>query len=407
MRLPERKWWICGLLLLATMINYMDRQTMANTAAMIINDLKLSKAEYGHMETGFGIAFAVGSLIFGFVAERMSVRRLYPLVLMGWSLAAVASAWTHTFGQFLACRIIFGLFESAHWPCAMKVTFATLDAKDRTMGNSLVQSGASVASIITPQLLKLMLTAEDSSWRGAFQIVGFSGMAWIVVWFAVIRHGDLQPQHVKPANGPALDLGTIIRSGRFWAIALLIIGAQTCWQLFRVWLPLFLEQGRGYSKNEVKDLTSLYYIAADAGCILAGVFSLWLVKHWKLTTHMGKRRVYQACTLLTCSAALIPWLGRGLALDAVILVVGVGALGLFPCYYSFVQDLSDHHVGSLIGLMSMWVWAVTSPMHSAFGAWIDRTHSFDLGMAVAGLMPLLGVVSLAVLWKEEPSSKTA
>ena len=67
-----------------------------------------------------------------------------------------------------------------------------------------------------------------------------------------------------------------------------------------------------------------------------------------------------------------------------------------------VQDLSDHHVGKLTGLMSMWVWAITSPMHSAFGALIDRSHSFDMGMACAGLAPLLGVVSLALLWKEKP-----
>ncbi len=398
----QRKWWICGLLLLATMINYMDRQTMANTASRITTEFSLSQAQYGHLETGFGIAFAVGSLLFGFAAEKMSVRWLYPLILLGWSLAAVASAWTGTFGQLLVCRIVFGMFEAGHWPCAMKVTFATLDTKDRTMGNSLVQSGASIASIITPQLLKLMLTNDVASWRGAFQIVGFAGMAWIVVWFVIIRKTDLHSTRPATGEGPGLDLLPILRSGRFWAIAMLIVGAQTCWHLFRVWLPKFLQEGRGYGEDEVRNLTSLYYISSDVGCILAGVFSLWLVRRFQQTTHMAKRRVYQVCTLLTCCAAFIPWLGRGAPLVIVILLVGMGALGLFPCYYSFVQDLSDHHVGRLTGLMSMWVWAVTSPMHSAFGALIDRTHSFDMGMACAGLAPLLGVASLALLWKEEP-----
>ena len=402
MRLLERKWWICGLLLLATMINYMDRQTMANTASRITTEFSLSQAQYGHLETGFGIAFAVGSLLFGFAAEKFSVRWLYPVILLGWSLAAVASAWTGTFGQLLICRIIFGLFEAGHWPCAMKVTFATLDAKDRTMGNSLVQSGASVASIITPQLLKLMLTSDVASWRGAFQMVGFAGMAWVVLWFIIIRKTDLHSSRAVTEDGPALALLPILRSGRFWAIAMLIVGAQTCWHLFRVWLPKFLQEGRGYGEDEVRNLTSLYYVSSDIGCILAGVFSLWLVRRFQQTTHMAKRRVYQVCTLLTCSAVFIPWLGRGGPLVVVILLVGMGALGLFPCYYSFVQDLSDHHVGKLTGLMSMWVWAITSPMHSAFGALIDRSHSFDMGMACAGLAPLLGVVSLALLWKEKP-----
>jgi len=29
------KWWVCGLLLFASMINYMDRQTLANAAVRI------------------------------------------------------------------------------------------------------------------------------------------------------------------------------------------------------------------------------------------------------------------------------------------------------------------------------------------------------------------------------------
>src|SRR5207247_6536215 len=67
------KWWICGLLLLATTINYMDRQTLANAAVRIINEFKLSKEKYGDLELAFGWAFAAGSLLFGFIADRVSV----------------------------------------------------------------------------------------------------------------------------------------------------------------------------------------------------------------------------------------------------------------------------------------------------------------------------------------------
>ena len=183
------------------------------------------------------------------------------------------------------------------------------------------------------------------------------------------------------------------------------MGAQTCWALFRVWLPKFLQEGRGYSETAALSFNSAYFIATDVGCILAGILALWLVKNRGMTSHRAKRRVYQFCSLLTCSAALIPWLPHGFVLLAVILVVGAGALGLFPCYYSFVQELSDGHVGFLTGLLSCWVWLVTSPVHKKFGEIIDRTHSFDLGMACAGLVPLLGVVALAVLWKEEPVTR--
>jgi ACS family hexuronate transporter-like MFS transporter len=170
-----------------------------------------------------------------------------------------------------------------------------------------------------------------------------------------------------------------------------------------VWLPKFLIQGRGYTEHEALDFTSLYYIATDVGCLGAGFLSVWLVRRFSLSAHLAKRRVYLLCSLMTCAALLILWLPKGWMLLAVILIVGAGALGLFPCYYSFVQELSGRHVARLTGLLSMWVWAVTSPMHSAFGALVDRTKSFDLGMACAGLAPMIGVVALALLWRKEPT----
>ena len=52
------KWWVCGLLLLATTFNYMDRQTLANVAVRICNEFNLSQEKYGNLEMVFGWAFA-------------------------------------------------------------------------------------------------------------------------------------------------------------------------------------------------------------------------------------------------------------------------------------------------------------------------------------------------------------
>ena len=90
MPLPSEKtgawvWWVCGLLLLASTINYMDRQTLANTAPRIKAEFHLSSEQYGHLELAFGLAFACGATLFGIVADRTSVRWLYPAVVLAWS----------------------------------------------------------------------------------------------------------------------------------------------------------------------------------------------------------------------------------------------------------------------------------------------------------------------------------
>ena len=87
-----------------------------------------------------------------------------------------------------------------------------------------------------------------------------------------------------------------------------------------------------------------------------------------------------------------------------LLLIGAGALALFPCYYSFLQELSAVHVGRLTGLLSMWVWAVTSPLQSFFGMLADHTHSYDLGLVIAGLFPWIGVFAMKLLWSKDAVS---
>jgi len=404
-RPPSWKWAITGLLLLATTINYMDRVTLASASVRVTRELALDDAQYGNLELAFGWAFAAGSLVFGFLADRVRVYYLYPAILAAWSLMGMATGWTHGYFALIACRTLLGFFEAGHWPCALKTTFTLLSEKDRTMGNSMLQSGASIGAIVTPQIMKLLVTNQPGSWRTTFIAVGGAGLLWVALWLVCLRPRDLEtataPVNAAKNDGPGL--AAILRSGRFWAVALLIVGAQAAWHIYRVWLMKFLQTGRGYEERAALDFNSLYFIATDVGCILAGFVSLWLIRRRGASPHNARRTVYAGACVLTSLSVLLPSLGKGWPLLATLLLIGAGALALFPCYYSFVQDLSPNHVGRLTGLLSLWVWAVTSPMHSFFGLLADRTKSYDVGLVIAGLAPWLGVIAMKLLWrKSEP-----
>ncbi len=62
----------------------------------------------------------------------------------------IATGWTHGYAGLLVCRILLGCFEAGQWPCVVKTTFALLDEKDRTMGNSMMQSGSAFGAVIMP-----------------------------------------------------------------------------------------------------------------------------------------------------------------------------------------------------------------------------------------------------------------
>jgi ACS family hexuronate transporter-like MFS transporter len=312
----------------------------------------------------------------------------------------IATGWAQGFTGLLICRALLGFFEAAHWPCALKTTFALLHEKDRTMGNSILQSGASIGAVITPQIMRVMLTGQPGSWRSVFVTVGAAGLLWVVLWFAFMKPRELEPEADKSAAraDDLPELWSILRSKKFIAVALLIVGTQVVWHIHRAWLMKFLQTGRGYDEAAALNFTSLFYIATDVGCLVAGAASLWLIRRWGFSAHFARRRVYLCACCLTSLSVLLPWLGKGWPLLAVLLLIAAGALALFPCYYGYVQDLSTKFVGRLTGILSMFVWAVTSPMHLPFGALADRTHSYDLGLVIAGLAPWIGVVAMRRLW---------
>jgi ACS family hexuronate transporter-like MFS transporter len=86
------KWWVCGLLLFASAINYMDRQTLANAAVRITTQFHLNQEQYGNLEWAFGWAFAVGSVLSA-SWRSLTVRWVYPVVLVLWSGVGSPPAW--------------------------------------------------------------------------------------------------------------------------------------------------------------------------------------------------------------------------------------------------------------------------------------------------------------------------
>ena len=408
--LSRWQWTVSILLLLATMINYMDRQVLANMAVRIQTQLKISDTQYGNIEWAFGTAFAVGSLFFGFLVDRVSVRWLYPTILFAWSMVGFATGFVWDYSSLLVCRTMLGFFEAGHWPCALVVTFLILSKEERAFGNSILQSGASIGAILTPIIIAVFfwLNQDEKAWRPPFQIVGLVGVFWVVAWYINIPARSLErvndANQTEP-NSPRWFVD-LLKNPRFWALVIMVISINTSWQLIRAWLPKFLVQGRDYSQSTALYFNSAYYLATDVGCIGAGLFATWLSRTG-LSVHGSRVVTYTLCcalACLTCAAANLP---QGWLLLIVLLVVGAGTLGLFPCYYSFTQELSVTNLGKVTGILSFLGWIASSPVHRVFGSYVDKTKSYDLGIALVGVTPVLGLIAMLTLWPIEKSHRVA
>jgi ACS family hexuronate transporter-like MFS transporter len=412
-------WGVCGLLLLASTINYMDRQTLANTATRVKAEFGIMDEPYGVLEEGFGYAFAAGSLIFGLLADKLDIRWLYPCVLLMWSAAGVATGYVRNYDELLACRVVLGFFEAGHWPCALRTTRNLLDAGRRTFGNSVLQSGTSIGAIVTPLIVLAMLTPEAGSWRNPFIVIGCIGAGWVVLWLLVVVRTDYwhqSPPEVQTVADDASDSGATRRQTviRILVLAIAVITINITWHLLRVWLPLFLEKGRGYTERERLVITSVYNGFTDIGCILAGAATVWL-SHRGLGIQRARVWTFAICALGTAATVLIPWLPRGAILLAVLFLIAAGSLGLFPCYYAFTQEISTRHHGKIFGTLSVLGWLTLSPLHRFLGRYVDQNalkqgagdvinHAYDLPLAITGLLPLLGAAALLIFWRDRTSN---
>jgi MFS transporter, ACS family, hexuronate transporter len=406
-RASSWKWIVCGLLLLASAINYMDRQTLANAAVRISREFSLTQTQYGNVEAVFGYAFAAGSLMFGWLADRVSVRWLYAAVLALWSVAGFVTGFVRNYDELLICRMLLGFFEAGHWPCAIRTTRTLLDARERSLGNGVLQSGASIGAIITPLIMQALMTSDLGSWRTPFKVVGAVGLLWIVPWVLMLKGSDLRgsrtaeerrPQPDSAGRAP-LSFWHVIFSRQMFIVFFVIACINTTWQILRAWLPKILQEGRGYAEAQALNFNSLWFVATDVGCLGAGALAAWLARR-HLSVHAARVVVFAGCGLLCGLCVFVPWLGKGWPLLFVLSLAGAGALGVFPLYHAFTQDISGEHQGKITGMAGVVTWLITAQMQKIFGMLADRTQSFDIGLALAALLPLIAAVPLWLFWNK-------
>lgn len=398
-------WTVCGLLLLATMLNYMDRQALNQLSTTIIDDLDLDEHEYGRIESIFGIAFAIGALIFGWLADRINVRWLYVYAVLGWSAAGVATGFANTFEAFLVCRFFLGLAEAGNWPCALRTTQRILPPEKRTMGNSLLQSGAAFGAVLTP-IVVLGIAVYHDDWRLAFWVIGSLGLFWMALWLLVVSNHDLalpESHEETPEEKERSGMSWFLLR-RYLVLVVLVISINVTWHFFRVWLPLFLEKQAGYERHEMQLVSTAYYIATDVGTLSAGVATLYLVRRG-MVLHRSRCFVFFCCALLVMLSLIAARLYAGPLLFCLLMIIGFGALGLFPVYYSLSQELTKKHQGKLTGSLGCINWLAMAVLHEVVGGYVKETKDYRQAIALVGLVPLAGFLFLVVFWGKDEDAR--
>jgi ACS family hexuronate transporter-like MFS transporter len=397
---------VCLLLMQATIVNYMDRMALNQLAKQIKASLRLDDLEYSLIESIFSVAFAAGAVCTGFIVDRLSVRWVYPLAVLGWSAAGMLTGFADSFGMLLACRFALGIFEAANWPCGIRTTRTVLKPEERSLGNSLFQSGTAFGAVVTPLVvLAIVKWAEASgvsdAWRIPFRIIGSLGLVWVAMWFLTIPARMVRPApesaEARAESATGGSFAEVFRDPRFWALAGAVIAINITWHGYRTWLPLFLQDQRGYTLEEMSGFTTFYYLLADVGSWTVGLLTLLLCKRG-VGIHASRLIAFLSCSLLTLGTVCVPFLPNNWVLQAGLLAVAFGALGLFPTYFALSQELSARHQGKVTGTLGAFAHGALAATYPVEG-WLCRaTGSYEWVLGGVGVFPLLALLLLVWLW---------
>jgi ACS family hexuronate transporter-like MFS transporter len=383
----------------------MDRITLNQLAKQIMAAFELSNKQYSLLESAFSLAFALGAISTGFVVDRVSVRWVYPLMVLGWSIAGVLTGFAGSFWMLLTCRFLLGLFEAGNWPCAIRTIRTVVRPEERSFGNSLFGSGTALGAVITPMLVREILKWAEAnghieSWRVPFQVIGSLGLIWIALWFLTVPPRMLNPTDATGAAPPeqgATRFADVFRDRRFWAILAVCLGVNFTWHGYRAWLPLYLQKERGYTFDEMTNFTTAYYLVADIGTWTVGLVTLLLCKRG-MRLHVSRVLMLAVCALLTIGTAAVPFLPAGRALEAGLLVVAFGALGLFPTYFALSQELSSKHQGKVTGTLGFCAHLSLAAIYPVEGWICDATGTYEWVLGGIGIFPLIALGVVLWLW---------
>ncbi len=306
--IPNLRWWIAGLVFLSTVINYVDRQTLAVLSPQLTKELGLSDIEYGWISQAFLIPYTAMYIVAGLLLDRFGTKRVFGIAAAWWSLAAMLHAAVSSAFGFGAFRFLLGTAESANFVAAQKVAAEWFPPKDRGTLNGWVQAGTVTGAILTPPLV--IWLAANYGWRSAFVITGGIGLLWVIAWqlfYHLPKDHPLITDEEKAllAEEPAARASVrpawqqFFRYPQTWGLMLARVISDPVWWFYLFWLPKYLTEARGLSKTQMAALLWIPYLLSDVGSVLGGWYSGKLIAR-------GHSVLAARQTVMLWSALLMP-----------------------------------------------------------------------------------------------------
>ena len=394
---PGYRWVVCGLLFLATTVNYVDRQVIGVLKPLLEKELAWSEVDYGNLVFSFQAAYALGYAGGGRLLDRLGVRVGYALAVALWSLAALAHGAARSVPAFAAARAALGLAEGANFPAAVKAVGEWFPERERALATGIFNAGTNLGALLTPLLAPWL--ALRFGWPAAFFATGGLGLVWLGLWQWLYR-APAQRESGAPQRLPWLAL---LRHRQTWAFALGMFLTAPVWWFYLYWIPSFLHRQHGLDLLALGPPLVVIYLMTDVGSVGGGWLSSALLRRgWSVNAA-------RKTALGVCAVCVLPvfFASRIEALWPAVGVIGLAASahqGFSANLFTLVSDtVPSAAVSSVVGIGGMAGAIGGMLVAQAVGHLLEWTGSYAVPFACASVAYLLALLVIhALLPRLEP-----
>lgn len=390
------------MLLLASALNYLDRQTLSILAPTIQKELHASDRDYAFVVNLFLIAYTMATLFSGRVVDRLGVRLSLALFVGWWSIANVLTGFARSLTALGIFRFMLGIGESGNWTAAPKAVSHWFPAKERSLAIGIYTLGATIGATMAPVLI--VKIASIHGWQMAFVATGSAGLVWLIPWLWLYRRpsehqrlSDTEREHIGAGNSestpaeqaPEAPEGwvTVLSRGDVWLLMLARLLTDPVWYFYQFWFAKYLFGERGVSQTGLS-ITFVIFLAADLGAIGGGWLSGRLINA-RRSSPQSRRLVMTAAACVMPLSIFVPQVGMLSVLLAIGMMIAFAHMAWLINLSALVVDvIPQRSLATTFGVIAAGSALGGIVMNWAVGSLVTY-HSYDPAFLVmAGLHPL-------------------
>jgi ACS family hexuronate transporter-like MFS transporter len=384
------RWAVCGLLFLATTINYMDRSVLSILAPTLQSKLHWTEDQYAHIVMFFTIAYGIGFLTAGRLIDRIGTKVGYAISIFVWAIASMSHALVSTVMGFGIARFMLGLGESGNFPAAIKATTEWFPTEERALATGLFNSGANVAALIAPLFIPFITLRYG--WHAAFIATGSCGMFWLIGWLffpynRLRRVATLTQQRlVLPATRHESEyLRIVLKHRGTWAFAIGKFVTDPVWWFYLFWLPKFFYQRFGLDLSKIGLPLVLVYFGSSIGSVAGGWLSGFLMKRGH-SVNFGRKTAMLICGLCALPVVFADHVGNLWLAVALLGFAAAAHQGWSANLFSTPTDMfPSSSVSTVVGIGGT-AGAIGGALFQLItGLVLQWTHNYNLLFAMASL----------------------